>query len=53
MLGATPWKQQLMLAVGGVSSALVMAPVLSLLALAVVAMLLHRLAIRQDTSPAV
>jgi putative OPT family oligopeptide transporter len=32
MLGATPWKQQLMLAVGGVSSALVMAPVLSLLA---------------------
>jgi len=32
LLGATPWKQQLMLAVGGVSSALVMAPVLSLLA---------------------
>jgi putative OPT family oligopeptide transporter len=32
MLGATPWKQQLMLAVGGVSSALIMAPVLSLLA---------------------
>jgi putative OPT family oligopeptide transporter len=32
MLGATPWKQQLMLGVGGVSSALVMAPVLSLLA---------------------
>jgi putative OPT family oligopeptide transporter len=32
MLGATPWKQQLMLAIGGVSSALVMAPVLSLLA---------------------
>ena len=32
ILGATPWKQQLMLAVGGVSSALVMAPVLSLLA---------------------
>ena len=32
MLGATPWKQQLMLAVGAVSSALVMAPVLSLLA---------------------
>jgi putative OPT family oligopeptide transporter len=32
MLGATPWKQQLMLAVGGVSSALIMAPVLNLLA---------------------
>ena len=32
LLGATPWKQQLMLAVGGVSSAFVMAPVLSLLA---------------------
>jgi putative OPT family oligopeptide transporter len=32
ILGATPWKQQVMLAVGGVSSALVMAPVLSLLA---------------------
>jgi putative OPT family oligopeptide transporter len=32
MLGATPWKQQLMLAVGGVSSAFIMAPVLSLLA---------------------
>jgi putative OPT family oligopeptide transporter len=32
ILGATPWKQQLMLAVGGVSSALVMAPVLNLLA---------------------
>jgi putative OPT family oligopeptide transporter len=32
MLGATPWKQQFMLAVGGVSSALVMAPVLGLLA---------------------
>jgi putative OPT family oligopeptide transporter len=32
LLGATPWKQQVMLAVGGVSSALVMAPVLSLLA---------------------
>jgi putative OPT family oligopeptide transporter len=31
LLGATPWKQQLMLAVGGVSSALVMAPVLNLL----------------------
>ena len=32
VLGATPWKQQVMLAVGGVSSAFVMAPVLSLLA---------------------
>jgi putative OPT family oligopeptide transporter len=32
ILGATPWKQQFMLAIGGVSSALVMAPVLSLLA---------------------
>jgi putative OPT family oligopeptide transporter len=32
MLGATPWKQQVMLAVGGVSSAFIMAPVLSLLA---------------------
>jgi len=32
MLGATPWKQQLMLGVGSVSCALVMAPVLSLLA---------------------
>ncbi len=32
LLGATPWKQQLMLAIGGVSSALVMAPVLNLLA---------------------
>ena len=32
MLGATPWKQQLMLAVGGISSALIMAPVLNLLA---------------------
>jgi putative OPT family oligopeptide transporter len=32
MVGATPWKQQLMLAIGAVSSALVMAPVLSLLA---------------------
>jgi putative OPT family oligopeptide transporter len=32
ILGATPWKQQLMLAIGGVSSALIMAPVLSLLA---------------------
>jgi len=32
ILGATPWKQQLMLAIGGVSSALVMAPVMNLLA---------------------
>ena len=32
LLGATPWKQQLMLAIGAVSSALVMAPVLNLLA---------------------
>ena len=32
MIGATPWKQQLMLAVGGVSSAFIMAPVLNLLA---------------------
>ena len=32
MLGATPWKQQVMLAIGAVSSALVMAPVLNLLA---------------------
>jgi putative OPT family oligopeptide transporter len=32
ILGATPWKQQLMLAIGGVSSALIMAPVLNLLA---------------------
>jgi putative OPT family oligopeptide transporter len=32
ILGATPWKQQLMLAVGGISSALIMAPVLNLLA---------------------
>lgn len=32
LLGATPWKQQVMLAIGAVSSALVMAPVLSLLA---------------------
>jgi putative OPT family oligopeptide transporter len=32
LIGATPWKQQMMLAVGGVSSAFVMAPVLSLLA---------------------
>lgn len=32
LLGATPWKQQVMLAIGAVSSALVMAPVLNLLA---------------------
>lgn len=32
ILGATPWKQQVMLGVGAVSCALVMAPVLSLLA---------------------
>jgi putative OPT family oligopeptide transporter len=32
IVGATPWKQQVMLAVGALSSALVMAPVLSLLA---------------------
>ena len=32
IVGATPWKQQVMLAIGSVSSALVMAPVLSLLA---------------------
>jgi putative OPT family oligopeptide transporter len=32
LLGATPWKQQLMLAIGAVSSALVMAPMLNLLA---------------------
>jgi putative OPT family oligopeptide transporter len=32
MLGATPWKQQLMLAIGSVSSAFILAPVLSLLA---------------------
>jgi putative OPT family oligopeptide transporter len=32
IVGATPWKQQTMLAIGSVSSALVMAPVLSLLA---------------------
>lgn len=31
LIGATPWKQQLMLAIGAVSSALVMAPVLNLL----------------------
>jgi putative OPT family oligopeptide transporter len=32
IVGATPWRQQVMLAVGAVSSALVMAPVLNLLA---------------------
>ena len=32
IVGATPWKQQVMLAIGGISSALVMAPVLNLLA---------------------
>jgi len=32
LVGATPWKQQLMLAIGAVSCALVMAPVLDLLA---------------------
>lgn len=32
MIGATPWRQQLMLAIGAVSCALVMAPVLNLLA---------------------
>jgi len=32
LLGATPWKQQTMLAIGGVSSAMVLAPVLNLLA---------------------
>jgi len=32
MIGATPWKQQLMLAIGSVVCALVMAPVLNLLA---------------------
>ncbi len=31
IVGATPWKQQVMLAIGAVSSALVMAPVLNLL----------------------
>lgn len=31
LLGATPWKQQVMLAIGAVSSALVMAPMLNLL----------------------
>src|SRR5687768_3722963 len=34
LVGATPWKQQLMLAIGAVSCALVMAPVLNLLAVA-------------------
>lgn len=34
MVGATPWKQQLMLAIGAVSCALIMAPVLNLLATA-------------------
>jgi putative OPT family oligopeptide transporter len=32
IVGATPWKQQAMLAIGSISSALVMAPVLQLLA---------------------
>src|SRR5690606_10017013 len=32
IVGATPWKQQVMLAIGAISSALVMAPVLNLLA---------------------
>ena len=32
IVGATPWKQQTMLAIGSISSALVMAPVLQLLA---------------------
>ena len=32
MVGATPWRQQVMLAIGAVSCALVMAPVLNLLA---------------------
>jgi putative OPT family oligopeptide transporter len=32
IVGATPWKQQLMLAIGAVSCALIMAPVLNLLA---------------------
>jgi putative OPT family oligopeptide transporter len=31
IIGATPWKQQVMLAIGAVSSALVMAPVLNIL----------------------
>lgn len=34
IVGATPWKQQLMLAIGAVSCSLVMAPVLNLLAAA-------------------
>ena len=32
IVGATPWKQQLMLAIGAISCALIMAPVLNLLA---------------------
>ena len=32
MVGATPWKQQLMLGIGAFSCALIMAPVLNLLA---------------------
>src|SRR4030095_785081 len=32
LIGATPWRQQTMLAIGAVSCALVMAPVLNLLA---------------------
>ena len=32
LVGATPWKQQLMLAIGAFSCALIMAPVLNLLA---------------------
>ncbi len=32
MVGATPWRQQLMLAIGAISCALIMAPVLNLLA---------------------
>ena len=32
VIGATPWRQQVMLAIGAASSALVMAPVLNLLA---------------------
>lgn len=34
MVGATPWRQQVMLAIGAISCALVMAPVLNLLAAA-------------------
>ncbi len=34
LVGATPWKQQLMLAIGAVSCALIMAPMLNLLAAA-------------------